>query len=138
LSLSKIAAASGDHQLAPRLGAQALGILEHGDPAVALALSWLAMVVVQNASPNVIGIDGYYHIKFAWLMRQYGVRLDFPWLPLTILNPRDFTDHHLLYHLLLVPFTFFDLREGAKLAGLVFGALAVFLTYWLMTRLRVR
>ena len=135
---SKIGSVSRPHQIASRLGERALGILEHGDPAVALALSWLAMLLVQEASPNIIGIDGYYHIKFAWLMRQDGLRLEFPWLPLTILNPQDFTDHHLLYHVLLVPFTFLDLREGAKLAGLVFSSLAVFATYWLMTRLRIR
>jgi hypothetical protein len=138
LITSKIGSASRPHQFASRLGVQALGILEHGDPAVALALSWLAMLLVQNASPNIIGIDGYYHIKFAWLMRQDGLRLEFPWLPITILNPQDFTDHHLLYHVLLVPFTFLDLREGAKLAGLVFSSLAVFGSYWLMTRLRIR
>src|SRR5439155_486337 len=74
----------------------------------------------------------------AWLTRQQGVPLAFPWLPLTLLNPRDFTDHHLLFHLALVPFTFWDLRLGAKAAGLVFGALAVFSTYLVMAGLRIR
>ena len=75
------------------------------------------MLLLQSASDGIVGLDGYYHIKFAWLMRQHGLRLEFPWLPLTILKPAEFTDHHLLYHILLVPFTFFDLREGAKLAA---------------------
>lgn len=115
----------------------AIALTRRRDWLVALCLIWLVFLVVQGASPNIFGIDGYYHIKFAWLMRQYGLRLDFPWLPLTILNPRDFTDHHLLYHILLIPFTFGDLRIGAKVAGFVFGALAVFSTYLVLLRLRV-
>jgi hypothetical protein len=73
-------------------------------------------------------------------MNQGGLhlRIDFPWLPLTVLNPRDFTDHHLLYHLALIPFTFGDLRLGAKAAALVFAALAILATYLLMARLKVR
>jgi hypothetical protein len=109
-----------------------------GDPFVAGAIIWLVFLYVQNASTNIIGIDGYYHIRMAWLMVRQGIDFDFIWLPLTILNPRDFTNHHLLYHLLLIPFTFADLRLGAKAAGLVYGAAAIFAIYWLMTRLRVR
>ena len=114
------------------------GPLDRGDWVLGLCLIWLVFLLVQNASPSIFGIDGYYHIKLAWLMRLHGPRLEFPWLPLTILNPRDFTDHHLLYHILLVPFTVVDLRIGAKAAGLAFGALAVFATYLVLLRLRVR
>jgi hypothetical protein len=115
-----------------------LGVLQRGDPLVALVLSWLVLLYVQNGSPSVIGVDGYYHIKFAWLMREHGLKLDFPWLPLTILNPQDFTDHHWLFHLLLIPFTFGDLRVGAKAAALVFAVVTVMTVYLVLTRLRVR
>jgi len=123
---------------ASRFSADVVHIFVHGDPIAALSLVWLVMAAVQFATPNVIGIDGYYHIKFAWLIRHLGVRIDFPWLPLTLLNPRDFTDHHLLYHLLLVPFTLLDLREGAKLAALLFSVAAVSSAYLLLASLRVR
>lgn len=113
-------------------------VVERGDPVLALGAVWLLLLVIQNATPNVLGVDGYYHIKLAWIMRHQGVKIDFPWLPFTILNPRDFTDHHLLYHLLLIPFTFVDLRLGAKAAGLVFGTLAIFGVYLAMAALRVR
>jgi hypothetical protein len=121
-------------------GEQVRQTLVEGDSVIALGLVGLVLLVVQNATPNVIGIDGYYHIKFAWLMRQDGFhpRMDFPWLPLTVLNPQDFTDHHLLYHLTLIPFTFGDLRLGAKASALVFASLAILATYLLMTRLKVR
>ena len=84
--------------------------------------------------------DGYYHIRWArelWAsMKSRSFPPAFPWLPLTTLNPKDYVDHHLLFHLALVPFTFWDLRLGAKAAGLVFGALAVFSTYLVMAGLR--
>jgi hypothetical protein len=75
-------------------------------------------------------------------MAQQGWRillpLPFPWLPLTVLNPAEFTDHHLLYHLLLAPFTLIDLRIGAKLAAVVFASVALLVMYQLMAENRVR
>jgi hypothetical protein len=130
----------GGQSVLVALGGQLRQALVEGDSVLALGLVGLVLLLVQNATPNIIGIDGYYHIKFAWLMHQDGfhLRMDFPWLPLTVLNPQDFTNHHLLYHLALIPFTFGDLRLGAKAAGLVFATLAILATYLLMTRLKVR
>lgn len=133
-------------RLPDRLQALAAALAERGDWLVAICVVWAVFLAIQAASANIFGIDGYYHIRFAWLMRQHGLRLDFPWLPLTILNPREFTDHHLLYHVLLIPFTLSEpvggtgqaLRLGAKAAGLTFGALAVLATYLVLRRLRVR
>ena len=51
--------------------------------------------------------------------------LSFTWLPLTVLRPSDFVDQHFLFHVLLMPFTFGDLRLGAKLAAPLFSALAI-------------
>ena len=99
-----------------------------------LALLFIVVLaVVQFATSDLAGNDGYYHIKFAQVMREEGVRPPFPWLPLTILNPSAFYDHHFLYHVLLIPFTFGDLRTGAKWASIVFPALA-FCVGWLLLR----
>ena len=59
--------------------------------------------------------DGYYHIKMAYLMRTEGLEAPFPWLPLTILNPREFYDHHFLFHVALIPFTFRNIVLVQKL-----------------------
>src|SRR5882724_10499174 len=63
----------------------------------------------------------------------------FPWLPLTTLSPGEFVDHHLLFHIILIPFTWFrDLQLGAKVAAFLFGSLAVFSCYWLVVRYEIR
>ena len=98
---------------------------------------WAAMLVflalVQFSTPDLPDNDGYYHIKLAYLMRTEGLKPDFPWLPLTILNPREFYDHHFLFHVVLIPFTYGDLRLGAKWASVIFASLA-FLAVWILFR----
>ncbi|NJN98819.1 MAG: hypothetical protein HC875_34365 [Anaerolineales bacterium] len=98
-----------------------------------LGVFLLFLGAVQFSSPNLSSTDGYFHIKFAEVMRDQGLRPPFPWLPLTILNPQDYADHHFLFHVLLIPFTYGDLRLGAKWAGVIFPALA-FLTGWIFLR----
>lgn len=86
--------------------------------------------------------DGYYHIKLTELfweqMRQGSLRINFDWLPLTTLNQENYADQHFLYHVLLIPFTWFgDLQSGAKLATWLFASLALFSCYWLLVSFRV-
>jgi hypothetical protein len=87
------------------------------------------MAIIQFSTPDMPDNDGFYHIKLAWLMRTEGLKPDFPWLPLSILNEKEFYDHHFLFHVALIPFTFGDLRLGAKWAAVTFSALA-FLSIW--------
>ena len=87
--------------------------------------------------------DGYYHIKWTrtlWESMKSGKFPPvFPWLPLTTLNPKDYVDHHLLFHIFQIPFAAFsDPRLGAKIASAFFGSLAVFSCYWLLIHYRVR
>lgn len=86
--------------------------------------------------------DGYYHIVWSRMLWD-GLRAHhlprFIWLPLTTLNSRDYVDHHFLFHVFQIPFTWFrDLRLGAKIATLLFAVLAVFSCYWLLVRYRIR
>ncbi len=87
--------------------------------------------------------DGYYHIKWTrtlWeSMKMSKFPPAFPWLPLTTLNPNDYVDHHLLFHIMQIPFAAFsDPRLGAKIGSALFASLAVFSCYWLILRYRVR
>src|SRR5215210_3852608 len=87
--------------------------------------------------------DGYYHIRWSRLlwenMRQgHFWPPTFKWLPLTTLNPKDYVDHHLLFHILQIPFTWFgDLRMAAKVSATIFSSLALFSCYWLIVRYRI-
>jgi hypothetical protein len=98
-----------------------------------LLVVWLLFVLflalVQFSTPDLPDNDGYYHIKLAFLMRTEGLKPVFSWLPLSILNAREYYDHHFLFHVGLIPFTFGDLRTGAKLAAVFFASLA-FLSAW--------
>lgn len=98
-----------------------------------LAFFVIFLAAIQFSTPNLVSNDSYFHIRFAEVMREQGLRPAFPWLPLTILNPQDYVDHHFLYHVLLIPFTYGDLRLGAKWAGVIFPALA-FVAGWILLR----
>src|SRR4026209_433152 len=98
-------------------------------PLVLLVLCIAGMAVIQFATADMPDNDGFYHIKLAWLMRTEGLKPDFSWLPLSILNQNEFYDHHFLFHVALIPFTFGDLRIGAKSAAVIFVSLA-FLAIW--------
>lgn len=81
--------------------------------------------------------DGYYHIRWSsllWENFSQGKWLPtFEWLPLTVLNPERYNDHHFLFHLAQIPFLwFFEPVMAAKVAAVVFASLAVFSVYWLI------
>jgi len=104
-------------------------------------LLWLVfglfLALVQFSSPDLPDNDGFYHIKLAYLMRTERLKPDFPYLPLSILNQREFYDHHFLFHVGLMPFTFGDLRLGAKWAAVFFASLAFLSTWNLLKNQRV-
>lgn len=106
-------------------------------PALLFTLFFVGMAIVQFATPNMPDNDGYYHIKLAWLMRTEGLKPDFTWLPLSILNEAEFYDHHFLFHVALIPFTFGDLRTGAKWAAVTFSAIAFISIWYLFHRQKV-
>jgi len=87
--------------------------------------------------------DPYYHIRWSRLLWE-GMRSGhfppaFKWLPLTTLNPKDYDDHHLLFHILQIPFTWFgNIQLGAKIAATIFATLAVVSCYFLIVRFRIR
>ena len=105
---------------------------------VLLFLLFLAgMAWIQFASPDMPDNDGFYHIKLAYLMRTEGLKPDFKWLPQSILSESEFYDHHFLFHVALIPFTFGDLRLGAKWSAVTFAAMAFLAIWFLFHRQRV-
>ena len=98
---------------------------------------------LQSGSQNVCcgDFDGYYHLRWSsllWAGLRSGHLPAFRWLPLTSLNPSRYADQHFLYHLLLIPFTWFDdLALGGKVAAALFASLAVCSCLWLILRYRI-
>jgi hypothetical protein len=102
------------------------------------SIFFAVLASIQFATPNMPDNDGFYHIKLAAIMREQGLKPAFPWLPLSILNPEEYYDHHFLFHVALIPFTFGDLRLGAKWAAITFASLAFLAIWWLLRRQKVR
>jgi hypothetical protein len=100
---------------------------------------FLLMIVLQRSTDAICcgDWDGYYHIRFSaelWNSFKSGGWLpEFKWLPLTVLNPNDYADHHFLFHLLQIPFLwFFEPVMAAKAATVFYATLAIFSVYWLL------
>jgi len=106
-------------------------------PIVIFLLFFLGMAIVQFATLDMPDNDGFYHIKLAYLMRTEGIKPDFSWLPLSILNAREFYDHHFLFHVFLIPFTFGDLHLGAKWAAVFFASVSFLTVWYLFQRQRI-
>ena len=47
--------------------------------------------------------DGFYHLKMSELISTQGLIYELPWQQYSVLN-ENYTDHHLLYHLICIPF----------------------------------
>jgi hypothetical protein len=106
-------------------------------PLLLFILFIVFMAVVQFGTPNLPDNDGFYHVKLAWLMRTEGLKPDFPWMQMTILNAEEFYDHHFLYHVALIPFTFGDLLAGAKWSAVFFAAIAFLAVWYLFHRQQI-
>lgn len=99
----------------------------------------LLMVVSQFSTDAICcgDWDGYYHIRWSsllWENFSHGKWLpEFKWLPLTVLGPDVYADHHFLFHLLQIPFLwFFEPVMAAKVATVFYASLAIFSVYWLL------
>lgn len=96
---------------------------------IQFALGLLAFAfVLQFTTASLGSIDGYFHIRYSAVLRAAGWRNfppPFPWLPLTILSPDRYFDHHWLFHWWLALFAGEHLVLGAKIAAAL-GAGAAF------------
>jgi hypothetical protein len=104
----------------------------------------LLMVLLQFSTQAICcgDWDGYYHIRWSALLWENLSQLkwlpEFKWLPLTVLGPDSYADHHFLFHLLQIPFLWFlEPVMAAKVAAVFYGSLAIFSVYWLMYRYKV-
>jgi len=109
--------------------------------AILFTLFAVLFAFIQFGTPSLADNDGFYHMRMGALIRQYGLRVPFPWLPLTILNPTAFYDHHLLFHIYLSLFAGGSdqaLLIAAKFASIFMPAAAFVAIWWLLRGQRIR
>lgn len=90
------------------------------DSLLVFLLGGIGIALLQY-SPSFADPDSFYHARIAAEMLIRPV-LSFSALPFTVLAD-IFIDHHLLYHIILIPFvTLFDPLVGLKIATILFAA----------------
>ena len=88
---------------------------------------------------NYIGDpDGFYHAKIAIFIKRGLILKSLPWMQFTTLKD-SFTDHHWLYHLFLIPFTYLHQNPliAVKIATVVFAVASVLVFYWLLKKMKI-
>ncbi|MBP7694610.1 MAG: hypothetical protein KA764_21995 [Anaerolineales bacterium] len=117
-----------------------LGVLAQA--AALFTLFSALFALVQYATPALADHDGYYHLRLAQLMRVAGFKPPFVWLPLSLLSPASYYDHHFLHHVYLSLFAGSadpaGLIQGGKLASVFMPALAFVAAWWLLRGQNVR
>lgn len=105
--------------------------------AVVFIVAAVAMGSVVLPAGHLVTIDGYYHFKIAQWIGSSGPWVDIRWLPLTVLGDEG-PDHHWLWHVLLVPFTWFpDPFTGLKWATVITAAAVPACICWCLHTMRV-
>ncbi len=95
-------------------------------------LSFILLYLIQFSTRSLLGIDGYFHIKYAELILEHGIIRNFTWWSFS-----SYADTHFLYHVALIPFLIFGPVTGAKVATVFFGALLFTVIYWFLRKQNV-
>ncbi len=82
-------------------------------------------------------VDGFYHMKRAYLLRTEHFLGSMPWMQYTVFRDRSL-DIALLFWVVLIPFTLGNLFWGAKLAVAFFAGLFFALFYWVLKKWQIK
>jgi hypothetical protein len=113
-----------------------IGFLHKKKKIMLVMLFFLIIIsVMQYRVPEIIGYDGWSHIKIAELIRNTGFIKEIP-ITESILS-ENYADLHLLFHIFLIPFTLFGLINGAKIASIFFASLFFTFFYWYLKKNKI-
>lgn len=127
-----------------RLRAHLSGYFERILSAVSLLIVFMILfAIIQFSTQGLVGHDGYYHVKMAYIMHRDGLTPAFIWLPKSILSSELYVDHHFLFHVYLMLFispdsTSQQLIYAAKVSSIVMPSLAFVAVWWLLREHRIR
>ncbi|MBU0628981.1 MAG: hypothetical protein KKC75_07355 [Nanoarchaeota archaeon] len=93
----------------------------------------IAISIMQFRTNEIIGYDGWLHMKMADIIKEKGFIQEFPYTTESILS-QSYSDPQLLFRILLIPFTYFGLILGAKIASILFASLCFTVFYWYMKK----
>ena len=99
------------------------------DYALAFLIGSILMLPIFFGRDWIPGHDGYYHLRMARLLPEFGAARQFPWLQWTFFR-EHFVNHHLGFHAALFPFAWMSEKLTGDLVrgGQVFSMLAMGLT----------
>lgn len=103
---------------------------------VVLLIAGIIMYVL-SATAFLVGFDSFFHIKFSQILGKELFIDKLPWLQYTI-HKASFRDHHMLWHYLLVPFTYGDLIAGGRRAVLIFFIIMGVSLYAVLVKSKVK
>lgn len=89
--------------------------------------------IMQFRVKEIIGFDGWLHIKMADIIKKEGFIKEFPYTTESILS-ENYADLQLLFRILLIPFTYIGLIYGAKIASILFASLCFTFFYWYLKK----
>ncbi|TAN57970.1 hypothetical protein EPN15_02485 [Patescibacteria group bacterium] len=86
-----------------------------------------------QSAPVLSDPDSFYHAKIGQILANEKILHEFPWLQFTTLKD-NFTDHHFLYHIFLIPFVslFPDPLAGLKFSVVVIGTVVFTVIFWFL------
>jgi len=93
----------------------------------------ITISIMQFRVKEIIGFDGWLHIKMADIIKEQGFIKEFPYTTESILT-QNYADLQLGFRILLIPFTYLGLIYGAKIASIVFAALCFAFFYWYLKK----
>ena len=90
---------------------------------------------IQFLTSTIFGADGYLHIRMAEFLKQFGPNYNFQWTQFSIFLD-NFSDKDLLYHFLLIPFTWCkNIFMGAKVSTVFFFTIFMSASYFVLKKL---
>lgn len=99
---------------------------------IVFILFLIIISIMQFSVKEIIGFDGWLHIKTADIIKNQGFIKEFPYTTESILN-QNYSDLQLGFRILLIPFTY-NLIHGAKMASILFAALCFTFFYWYLKK----
>jgi len=99
-----------------------------------LVLGITAIVSAQFSIPTLFGADGYLHMRMAQFIREKGLRYNFHWARYSTFA-KNFADKDLLFHILLIPFTFLpNMILAAKISACILAIFLFLVFLWTLKR----